>query len=184
MGWRVMGTTRSYACATQAGLTRLGSKVMRTSRVVLPLCARRATLVSLLPWCRVLQGLSALQGCPKKPIPIAGAQWCAWNTRRKLSHHVGHFVGSVTIPPCGVPASVGWNACVFLSPALHHFQSTPLSIGTWVRSPSGLLVSKQDVTSPSKPPCADPLRARMLEHGIIASAVDRSFLHPEEFGAA
>jgi hypothetical protein len=54
-----MGTTRSYACVTQAGLTRLGSKVMRTSRVVLPRCARRAPLVSVLPWCRVLQGLSA-----------------------------------------------------------------------------------------------------------------------------
>ena len=98
MGWRVLGPTRSYACATQAGLTRLGAKVMRTSRVVLPRWARRATLVSLLPWCRVLQGLSALPGGPKKPIPIAGAQLGSWNTRRKLSHHVGTFVGSVVSP--------------------------------------------------------------------------------------
>ncbi len=93
-----MGTTRSYACVTQAGLTRLGSNVMRTSRVLLPRCARRATLVSLLPWCRVLQGLSALQGCPKKPIPIAGAQLCSWNTRRELYQKVGNFVGSVLSP--------------------------------------------------------------------------------------
>jgi hypothetical protein len=57
---RVMGTTRSYACATQAGLTWLGSNVMRTSRVVLPLCARRATRISFLPWYWVLKGLLAL----------------------------------------------------------------------------------------------------------------------------
>jgi hypothetical protein len=94
----VMDTTRSYACAIQAGLTRLGSNVMRTSKVLLPLCARRATLVSLLPWCRILQRRSAVQGCPQKPIPIAGAQLCSWNTRRKLYQKVGNFVGSVVSP--------------------------------------------------------------------------------------
>ena len=95
---RVMGTTRSYACATQAGLTRLGSNVMRTSRVVLRVCSRRATTASLLPWCRVFQGLPRLEGRPKKPVPIAGAQLCPWNARRKLYQHVGNFVGSVASP--------------------------------------------------------------------------------------
>ena len=71
---------------------------MRTSRVVLPLCARRATLVSFLPWYWVLKGLLALERCPKKPIPIAGAQWCAWNARRELYQKVGNFVGSVVSP--------------------------------------------------------------------------------------
>src|SRR5207245_6918405 len=73
-GRRVMGTTRSYACTTQAALTRLGSTVRRTSRVLLGLCARRATLLSLLPWRRVLRRLPHLQRCPEKPVPIAGAQ--------------------------------------------------------------------------------------------------------------
>ena len=93
-----MGTTPSYACATQAGLTRLGSNVMRTSRVLLGLCARRATLVSLLPWRRVLQRLAHLKGGPQKPVPIAGAQLCPWNARRELYQHVGNFVGSVASP--------------------------------------------------------------------------------------
>ena len=52
----------------------------------------------MLPWCLVLQGLSALQGCPKKPIPIAGAQLCSWNARRELYQKVGNFVGSVVSP--------------------------------------------------------------------------------------
>jgi len=95
---RVIGTTRSYACATQAALTRLGSNVMRTSRVVLRVCARRATTASLLPWRRVLQGLPRLEGCPQKPVPIAGAQLCPWNARRELYQKVGNFVGSVLSP--------------------------------------------------------------------------------------
>ena len=94
----MIGTTRSYACTTQAGLTRLGSNVRRTSRVLLGLCARRATLVSLLPWRRVLQRLPRLQGSPQKPVSIAGAQLCPWNTRRELYQHICHFVGSVLSP--------------------------------------------------------------------------------------
>jgi RNA-directed DNA polymerase len=39
-----------------------------------------------------------MQGCPEKPVPIAGAQLCAWNARRKLYQHVGNFVGSVLSP--------------------------------------------------------------------------------------
>ena len=97
---RVMGTTRSYACMTQAGLTRLGSHVMRTSRVVLRVRSRRATTASLLPWRWVLQGLPRLEGRPQKPVPRAGAQLCAWTTRRELYQKVGNFVGSVISPVC------------------------------------------------------------------------------------
>src|SRR5215813_1236888 len=93
-----MGTTRSYACTTQTALTRLGSNVRRTSRVLLGMGARRATLVSLLLWRRVLQRLPRLQGSPQKPVAIAGAQLCPWNARRKLYQQVGNFVGSVMSP--------------------------------------------------------------------------------------
>src|SRR5215472_1862015 len=93
-----MGTTRSYACTTQTALTRLGSNVRRTSRVRLGVGARRATLVSLLLWRRVLERLPRLQGGPQKPVSIAGAQLCSWNARRKLYQHVGNFVGSVASP--------------------------------------------------------------------------------------
>jgi hypothetical protein len=37
---------------------------------------------------------------------------CPWNTRRELYQKVGNFVGSVMIPPCGVPLYVLWN-CQF-----------------------------------------------------------------------
>jgi hypothetical protein len=93
-----MGITRSYACTTQAALTRLGSNVRRTSRGLLAWCCRRATLLSLLPWRRVLQSLPELEWGPEKPVPIAGAQLCPWNARRKLYQHVGNFVGSVVSP--------------------------------------------------------------------------------------
>src|SRR5262249_8661041 len=93
-----MGTTRSYACTTQTALTRLGSNVRHTSRVLLGMGARRATLVSLLLWRRVLQRLPRLQGGPQKPVSIAGAQLCPWNARRKLYQQVGNFVGSVASP--------------------------------------------------------------------------------------
>src|SRR5262252_7339351 len=93
-----MGTTRSYACTTQTALTRLGSNVRHTSRVLLGMGARRATLLSLLLWRRVLQRLPRLQGGPQKPVSIAGAQLCPWNARRKLYQQVGNFVGSVISP--------------------------------------------------------------------------------------
>lgn len=70
---RVIGTTRSYACVTQAGLTRLGSNMMRTSRVVLRVRARRATTASLFPWRGIVTRPYRVQRCPEKPIPIAGA---------------------------------------------------------------------------------------------------------------
>src|SRR5262249_53387874 len=95
---RVMGTTRSYACATQAGLTQLGSNVRRTSRGVLPVRPRRATLASLYLWRGACMGQHALERCPQKPITIPRSQLCSWNARRKLYQHVGNFVGSVVSP--------------------------------------------------------------------------------------
>jgi hypothetical protein len=70
---RVIGTTRSYAWATHAGLTRLGSNVMPTSRVLLLLWVRRATLLSLLRWGWALQRVPAVQRSPQKAVPIVGA---------------------------------------------------------------------------------------------------------------
>lgn len=93
-----MGTTRSYACATQAGLIQLGSNVRPTSRVVLLVRTRRATLVSLHPWRGALTRRHALERCPQKPVTIPRSQLCSRNARRKLYQHVGHFVGSVVSP--------------------------------------------------------------------------------------
>src|SRR5712691_13370137 len=89
---RVIGTTRSYACVTQAGLTRLGSNVLRTSRVVLRVRARRATTASLFPWRGIVTGQHRVERGPEKPVPIAGAQLCPWNARRVLYQKVGNFV--------------------------------------------------------------------------------------------
>src|SRR4029450_2940488 len=97
-GRRVIGTTRSYACATQVGLPQLGSNVMRTARVMLPVCPRRATLVSLPPGCGAFTGRHALQRCPQKPLTIPGAQLGSWNTCRELYRQVSNFVGSVVSP--------------------------------------------------------------------------------------
>ena len=94
----MIGTTRSYACVTQAGLTRLGSNVMCTSRVVLRVRARRATTASLFPWRGLVTGQHRVERCPEKPVPIAGAQLCPWNARRVLYQKVGNFVGSVISP--------------------------------------------------------------------------------------
>jgi hypothetical protein len=94
----VIGTTRSYACVTQAGLTRLGSNVMCTSRVVLRVRARRATTASLFPWRGLVTRQHRVERCPEKPVPIAGAQLCPWNARRVLYQKVGNFVGSVLSP--------------------------------------------------------------------------------------
>jgi hypothetical protein len=93
-----MGTTRSYACATQAGLTQLGSNVMRTSRGVLPVRPRRATLASLYLWRGAFRGQYALERCPQKSITIPRSQLCSWNARRELYQKVGNFVGSVVSP--------------------------------------------------------------------------------------
>ena len=96
-----MGTTCSYACATQAGLPQLGSNVMRTSRVVLPVRPRRATRASLYPWRGAFTGRHALEKCPQKPVPIPGSQLGSWNTYRELYRQVSNFVGSVLSPLLG-----------------------------------------------------------------------------------
>src|SRR5262249_45488793 len=95
---RVIGTTRSYACATQAGLPQLGSNVMRTSMVVLPVRPRRATRASLHLRRGAFMGRHTLEWCPQKPVTIPGSQLCSWNTRRELYRQVSNFVGSVLSP--------------------------------------------------------------------------------------
>jgi RNA-directed DNA polymerase len=119
-----MGTTRSYACTTQAALTRLGSNVRRTSRVLLAWCCRRATLLSLLPWRWVPQSWPHLKRCPEKPVPIAGAQLCPWNARRKLYQHVGNFVGSVASPLL---------ANIYLHELDRYMESNYLNLGNYAR---------------------------------------------------
>jgi Reverse transcriptase (RNA-dependent DNA polymerase)/Transposase IS200 like len=71
---------------------------MRTSRGVLPVCPRRATLASLPPGREVFIGRHTLERCPQKPVPIPGSQLCSWNTRRELYRQVSNFVGSVVSP--------------------------------------------------------------------------------------
>src|SRR5262249_55002394 len=105
-GRRVIGTTRSYACATQVGLPQLGSNVMRTARVMLPVCARRATRVSLPPGRGAFTGRHTLKRCPQKPITIAGAQLGSWHTGRELYRQVSNFVGSVVTPVMTEPFQV------------------------------------------------------------------------------
>jgi hypothetical protein len=104
-GRRVMGTTRAYACATQAGLPRLGANVMRPSRVRLPVRSRRATRASLLPWREAFTRWHTLEWRPQQSLTIPVSQLCAWNARRVLSQKVGNFVGNVLTPPCGTPVS-------------------------------------------------------------------------------
>ena len=93
-----MGTTRSYACTTQAGLPQLGSKMMRTSRGALLVRTRRATLASLPPGRGAFTGRPTLERCPQKPVIIPRSQLCSWNARRELYQKVGNFVGSVVSP--------------------------------------------------------------------------------------
>ena len=95
---RGRGPTRSYASATPAGLTQRGSHEMRTSRGVLPVRPRRATLASLSLWRGGCIGQHTLERCPQKPITLPRSQLGSWNARRALYQHVGNFVGSVTSP--------------------------------------------------------------------------------------
>src|SRR5262249_4970245 len=98
VGRRVRGTTRSYAGPTPAGLTRLGSPVRRTPRVVLRRCPRRATPASLGPWRGGGMRGHAPERGPKQSIPIPGAPLGSWHTGRQLYRQVSNFVGSVVSP--------------------------------------------------------------------------------------
>ncbi|MCY1358529.1 hypothetical protein D9M69_450660 [compost metagenome] len=53
------------------------------------------------------------------------------------------------IPPCGVPASVAANCLRSTTPALNHFLSIILSMGTFLISQSWLMLSKNPFMSPS-----------------------------------
>ena len=71
-----------------------------------------------------------------------------------------------------------------MNPAVSHFWSMVLSIGTWRSNQSCEKLSKHPVISPSSTHAADVLRLRVRKHCSIASAVDRRGLNPYEFGSA
>jgi hypothetical protein len=101
---RVIGTTSSYAWATQAGLSRLGSNMTRTSSIVLDGGSRRATTASLLPDNRDTTGPPRLERCAQKSVTIPGAQMRPRDARRELYQHFCNFVGSVDRSTCGARA--------------------------------------------------------------------------------
>src|SRR5215475_8115437 len=71
---------------------------MRTTRVILRLGPRRATLASLCPWQGVFMRGHSLERCSQKSIPIPGSQLCSWNTCRELYRQVSNFVGGEGSP--------------------------------------------------------------------------------------
>src|SRR5258707_9915499 len=68
------------------------------------------------------------------------------------------------IPPCGVPASVGWKTFRSMYPAFSHLLSMALSIGIWAKSQSWLISSKQARISPSRTHCGDAFLANTVKH--------------------
>jgi RNA-directed DNA polymerase len=95
---RVIGTTCSYACATQAELTRLGSNVMRISNIMLCVRSRRAMTASSLPLRWDVVRLHHRERCAQKLGPIAGSKLCTRDARRELYDIFCNFVGSVLSP--------------------------------------------------------------------------------------
>jgi hypothetical protein len=67
-------STCSYACATQAGLSRLGSNMTCTSSVMRGGGSRRATTISLLPDKQGTTRPPLLERYPQKAVTIPGAQ--------------------------------------------------------------------------------------------------------------
>src|SRR5713101_212262 len=71
-----------------------------------------------------------------------------------------------------------------MSPACSHVLRMVLSIGIWLSNHGWLIVSKQDLMSPSSIHCGLMLFESTMAHCSIASAQLRSFLNPYEFGSA
>src|SRR5713101_7853625 len=71
-----------------------------------------------------------------------------------------------------------------MSPACSHVLRMVLSIGIWLSNHGWLIVSKQDLMSPSSIHCGLVLLESTVAHCSIASAQQRSFLNPYEFGSA
>jgi RNA-directed DNA polymerase len=94
----VKGTTSSYAWATQAGLSRLGSNKTLTSSVLVVFGSRRAMTASSLPLLWDVVRLHHRQRCAQKPSPIAGAKLFTRDARRELYDIFGNIVGSVISP--------------------------------------------------------------------------------------
>src|SRR6266436_6763919 len=69
-------------------------------------------------------------------------------------------------------------------PACNHVLRMAVSIGICLSNHAWLIVSKQDVMSPSSIHCGLMLFESTMAHCSIASAQLRSFLHPYEFGSA
>src|SRR5258705_12695607 len=75
----------------------------RTSSAWVVFGARRALTASSLPLPGDVVGLHPRQRCAQTPSPIAGVKLLTRDARRELYDMFGNIVGSVTIPPCGVP---------------------------------------------------------------------------------
>src|SRR5712691_9432253 len=90
----------------------------------------------------------------------------------------------LTGPPCGVPSSVGWRTDLSMYPAFSHVLRMVLSIGTWRSNHGWLILSQQDLMSPSSIHCGLVLFESTVAHCSIASAQLRSFRNPYEFGSA
>jgi Group II intron, maturase-specific domain/Reverse transcriptase (RNA-dependent DNA polymerase) len=97
MRW-VRGTTSSYAWATQAGLSRLGSNMTLTSSVLVVFGSRRAMTASSLPLRWDVVRLHHRERCAQKPNPIAGSKLLTRDACRELYDIFGNFVGSVRSP--------------------------------------------------------------------------------------
>src|SRR5215510_6573321 len=69
-------------------------------------------------------------------------------------------------------------------PAFSHVLRMVLSIGIWLSSHEWLILSKQDLMSPSSIHCGRVLFESTVAHCSIASAQLRSFRNPYEFGSA
>src|SRR6266853_2909814 len=69
-------------------------------------------------------------------------------------------------------------------PAFSHVLRMVLSIGIWLSSHEWLILSKQDLISPSSIHCGLVPFESTVAHCSIASAQLRSFLNPYELGSA
>jgi len=81
------------------------------------------------------------------------------------------------LPPCGVPSVVSWRTCFSIYPDFSHFWRMARSMGTWARSQSCEIRSKQDLISSSRIHCGFDLDS-VLKHCFIASAQDRCWRNP------
>src|SRR5215813_10206192 len=69
-------------------------------------------------------------------------------------------------------------------PAFSHLFRMVLSIGIWLSNHGWLILSKQDLMSPSSIHCGLVPLESTVAHCSMASAQLRSFLNPYEFGSA